>query len=110
MTNQPESADRPDRVARRRAVISWEVRPKFRFAFVLVIVLMVLSILACALVGFTVGGYALAATLTIAAFFRLTLPPEYCLGLIVRSRRTDVATCLLLAVSLALLAGSVPGF
>lgn len=90
--------------------VNWEVRPKFRFAFVVVVVLMLLSILACILFGFTVGGYALAATLTIAALFRLSLAPEYCLGLIVRSRRTDVITCLVLAVSLTLLARSVPGY
>jgi hypothetical protein len=71
---------------------------------------MVLSILACVFVGFTVGGYLLSATLVVAAVFRLTLPPEYCLGLIVRSRRTDVITCLVLAVSLALSARAVPGF
>jgi hypothetical protein len=103
-------AGRAAHAGRRRAVIAWEVRPKFRFAFVVVIALMLLSILACVLIGFTVGGYALAATLTVAALFRLTLAPEYCLGLIVRSRRTDVITCLVLAVSLAFLAGSVPGF
>jgi hypothetical protein len=91
-------------------VISWQVRPKLRVAFVEVVVLMVLSVLACVFFGFAVGGYALAGTLVVAAVFRLTLPPEYCLGLIVRSRRTDVITCLILAVSLVLSASSVPGF
>lgn len=95
---------------RRHGVITWEVRPIFRLAFVLVVVLMVLSILASVAISFAAGGYGLAATLFVAAVMRLTLPPEYCLGLIVRSRNTDVITCLVLAFSLAALTRTVPGY
>jgi Protein of unknown function (DUF3017) len=60
-------------------------------------------------VGYRPGGYSLALTLAVAALLRGVLPPQRCLGLIVRSRRADVATTVLLAIAVALAAWIVPG-
>lgn len=90
-------------------MIQWEVPPSRRMAFVAVLLVMVVSVLATVLVGFRVGGYLLAASLALAALFRGLLPAKYCLGLLVRTRRTDVVLACALAVSIAFLAATVPG-
>jgi hypothetical protein len=60
------------------------------------------------LVDFRVGGYVLAGACVMAASFRAALPEQYCLGLLVRSRRIDVTTAIVLAVAVGAVAGIVP--
>ena len=78
-------------------------------AFIVVLVVMFASLVVTVLLGFRAGGYVLAASLALAAVLRATLPPRYCLGLLVRTRSTDVVTTTVLAVSIAFLAATVPG-
>jgi len=78
-------------------------------AFIAVLVVMFASLVVTLLLGFRAGGYVLAASLALAAVFRATLPPMYCLGLLVRNRTIDVTTTTVLAVSIAFLAATVPG-
>jgi hypothetical protein len=109
-----EVVDRPGRGSgspggHRLPRIRWEVQPRRRVAFVGVLFLVAFSVLLTVCVDFRVGGYVLAAALVIAAVLRATLPATYCLGLLVRSRRQDVTTDLVLAVVVAVLARTVPG-
>ena len=60
------------------------------------------------LVDFRAGGYVLAAACGLAASFRALLPEQYCLGLLVRSRRIDVTTAVVLALAVGVVAGIVP--
>lgn len=59
-------------------------------------------------VGFRAGGYALALATGLAALGRATLPERLCLGLLVRTRRSDVAVNLALALALLVGAHLVP--
>jgi hypothetical protein len=90
-------------------MIHWEVPPSRRLAFVAVLLVMATSVVATPVLGFRVGGYLLAASLALAALLRGLLPAKYCLGLLVRTRRTDVVLACVLAVSIAFLAATVPG-
>jgi hypothetical protein len=66
------------------------------------------SVAVTALVDFRLGGYVLGAALLLASVARTVLPPEYCLGLLVRSRRFDATITLVLAVAVAVTAKVVP--
>jgi len=89
-------------------MIHWEVPPMRRLAFVVVLAVMALSVLLTVTVDFRLGGYVLATALALAAVLRAFLPAKYCLGLLVRSRRQDVLIATLFAVSVAVLAATVP--
>ena len=88
--------------------IRWEVPPIRRVAFVSVLLVAGTSVLVTAFGMFRLGGYILAASLVLSALLRGTLPARYCLGLLVRSRRIDVVTMLILAAAVGGLAPSVP--
>jgi len=90
-------------------VVRWEVPPTRRIAFVVVLSFMALSILVTWAVSFRVGGYVLAGALGLAAVLRASLPDRYCLGLLVRPRRLDVAVAASFAAAIALTATIVPG-
>ena len=62
-------------------------------------VVVALFVVLTVMVDFRVGGYVLAAALALAAVMRATLPEKYCLGLLVRSCRVDVAIDTALAVA-----------
>ena len=79
-----------------------------RLVFIIVLVVVAASVVVTALVGFRAGGYTLAFALLLASAARALLPAEYCLGLLVRSRRLDAATTLLLGVAVAVVAAIVP--
>ena len=79
-----------------------------RLVFIVVLVIVAASVVVTALVGFRAGGYTLAFALLLASAARALLPAEYCLGLLVRSRRLDAATTLLLGVAVAVVAAIVP--
>jgi hypothetical protein len=89
-------------------MVRWEVPPERRLAFTAVLVVVAVSMVATLTVDFRLGGYLLAGALALAAAFRAALPERYCLGLLVRSRRLDVATAVVLAVGVAVLANVVP--
>jgi DUF3017 family protein len=89
-------------------MVRWEVPPERRVAFTIVLVVLATSVALTVFVGFRTGGYVLAASLGLAALFRAVLPERYCLGLLVRTRRLDVATAAVLAAAVALVAGIVP--
>jgi hypothetical protein len=89
-------------------MVQWEVPPTRRLAFVGVLLVAGLSVVLTVAVDFRVGGYVLAAALAGAAVLRATLPEKYCLGLLVRSRRIDVAIDAALAVAVAVSAQIVP--
>ena len=89
-------------------MMRWEVPPERRVAFTIVLVVLAASAVLTAFVDFRAGGYVLATSLGLAALFRAVLPERYCLGLLVRTRRLDVATAAVLAVAVALVAGIVP--
>jgi DUF3017 family protein len=86
----------------------WEVPPERRVAFTIVLVVLAVSVAVTYVVDFRAGGYILAGSLGLAALFRALLPERYCLGLLVRTRRMDVVTAAVLAVSVAVVAGVVP--
>lgn len=86
----------------------WEVPPERRVAFTIVLVVLAVSVAVTYFVDFRAGGYILAASLGVAAVFRAVLPERYCLGLLVRTRRMDVAAAAVLAVAVAVVAGVVP--
>ncbi|MDQ1287580.1 MAG: hypothetical protein QG622_1145 [Actinomycetota bacterium] len=90
-------------------MVQWEVPPSRRLAFVVVLLVAAMSVLVTVLVNFRLGGYILAAALALAATLRATLPEKYCLGLLVRSRRIDVAIDASLAVAVFVGAQVVPG-
>jgi hypothetical protein len=89
--------------------IRWEVAPSRRTAFLVVLVVVAISLLVTVVGDFRAGGYVLALALALAAAFRAFLPARLCLGLLIRSRRMDVTMSLVLAVTVAALARSVPG-
>jgi hypothetical protein len=89
-------------------VIRWEVPPSRRIAFVVVLGVVALSVLVTVTIDFRLGGYLLGAALLMAATMRLVLPAKYCLGLLVRSRQSDVLTALLLGLAIVVVAYLVP--
>ena len=89
-------------------MVRWEVPPNRRIAFTVVLLTVLASVIVTVLVDFRVGGYVLAGACVLAASFRAALPEQYCLGLLVRSRRIDVTTAVVLAVAVGALAGVVP--
>jgi Protein of unknown function (DUF3017) len=89
-------------------MVRWEVPPSQRLAFVAVLAVTGLSILVTAFVDFRAGGYLLAGAVALAGTLRALLPPRYCLGLLVRTRRMDVAVAAVLAIAVALAAAVVP--
>ena len=89
-------------------VIRWEVPPSRRIAFVVVLGVVALSVLATVTWSFRLGGYLLGAALLLAATMRLVLPAKYCLGLLVRSRRLDVLTAVVLGVAVLVVVYLVP--
>jgi Protein of unknown function (DUF3017) len=89
-------------------MVRWEVPPERRVAFTIVLAVLAVSVVLTAFVDFRAGGYLLAGSLGLAALFRAVLPERYCLGLLVRTRRLDVATAVVLAAAVALVAGIVP--
>lgn len=80
-----------------------------RGAFTVVLVVVALSVVVTVLVDFRLGGYLLSGALLLAAASRAFLPDWLCLGLLVRTRRIDVATLLVLAAAVALASDVVPG-
>jgi hypothetical protein len=89
-------------------LVDWEVPPTRRIAFVAVLLVVAASVLATVTIGFRPGGYLLAAALGLAAVIRGTLPEQYCLGLLVRSRRLDVLFDAVLAIAVLITAHVVP--
>ena len=89
-------------------MVRWEVPPSRRLAFVAVLVVAGVSVLVTT-ADFRLGGYTLAAAFALAAAMRALLPERFCLGLLVRSRRFDVAVDVALATALAVGARVVPG-
>lgn len=90
-------------------MIRWEVPPSRRFAFVLVLGIVAVSVLVTVTYDFRLGGYLLGAALLLAATMRLVLPAKYCLGLLVRSRQLDVLTASVLGLAIVVVAYLVPG-
>jgi len=78
-------------------------------AFVGVLLVMATAVLVTVVADFRAGGYLLAAALGLAALLRAVLPATLCLGLLVRSRRQDVVTALVLGTAVAVLARTLPG-
>jgi hypothetical protein len=89
-------------------MVRWEVPPNRRLAFTAVLLTVAASVAVTLLVDFRTGGYVLAGACALAASCRAVLPEQYCLGLLVRSRRIDVTTALVLAVAVGVVAGIVP--
>lgn len=89
-------------------MVRWEVPPNRRLAFTAVLITVAASVVVTVLVDFRVGGYVLAGACVMAASFRAGLPEQYCLGLLVRSRRLDVTLAIVLAVAVGVFAGVVP--
>ena len=89
-------------------MVRWEVPPNRRLAFTAVLLTVAASVAVTVLVDFRIGGYVLAFACVMAASFRAALPEQYCLGLLVRSRRIDVTTALVLAIAVGVVAGIVP--
>lgn len=79
-----------------------------RAVFSLVLLLVALSLPATLVIGFRIGGYLLALALLFGGLARAVLPDYLTLGLLVRSRKQDVATLLLLGVAVAVAARIVP--
>ena len=79
-----------------------------RAVFIVVLILVAASVAVTLFVDFRLGGYVLAGALLLASAARALLPPEYCLGLLVRSRRFDATVTLVLALAIAVLARVVP--
>jgi hypothetical protein len=90
-------------------MIHWEVPPSRRIAFVVVLGVVALSVLATVTWSFRFGGYLLGVALLLAATMRLVLPAKYCLGLLVRSRYLDVLTAVVLGVAILVVVYLVPG-
>ena len=89
-------------------MVRWEVPPNRRIAFTVVLLTVLASVIVTVLVDFRAGGYVLAGACVLAASFRAGLPEQYCLGLLVRSRRIDVTTAVVLAIAVGTVAGIVP--
>lgn len=79
-----------------------------RLVFIGVLVVAAVSVPVTVLADFRAGGSVLAAALLISSLARAVLPAEYCLGLLVRSRRIDVVTSFVLAVAVCVCAWIVP--
>jgi Protein of unknown function (DUF3017) len=79
-----------------------------RLMFVGVLVVAAVSVPVTVLVDFRAGGGVLAAALLMSSLARALLPAEYCLGLLVRSRRVDVITSFVLAAAVFVCAWIVP--
>jgi hypothetical protein len=79
-----------------------------RLVFVGVLVVMAVSVPVTVLAGFRAGGGVLSSALLMSSLARAVLPAEYCLGLLVRSRRLDVFTSFVLAVAVFVCAWIVP--
>src|SRR3982751_1815616 len=90
------------------AMVRWEGPPNRRLAFTAVLLTVAASVVVTVLVDFRAGGYVLAGACGLAASFRAVLPEQYCLGLLVRSRRIDVTTAVVLAIAGGSVAGIVP--
>jgi hypothetical protein len=82
--------------------------PVRRAVFAVVLLLVALSLPVTVLIGFRIGGYVLALAAIFGGTARALLPDYLCLGLLVRSRRQDVATLLGLGLALAIAARIVP--
>ena len=82
--------------------------PVRRAVFAIVLLLVALSLPATVLIGFRIGGYVLALAAIFGGTARAVLPDYLCLGLLVRSRRQDVATLLGLGLAVAIAARIVP--
>jgi hypothetical protein len=80
-----------------------------RAVFIGVLALVTASVAVTLLVGFRPGGYVLASAALSGALARAVLPEYLCLGLLVRSRRQDVVTLLVLGVALLASVSTVPG-
>ena len=80
-----------------------------RAVFIGVLALVAASVPVTLLVGFRPGGYVLASAALSGAVARAVLPEYLCLGLLVRSRRQDVVTLLVLGVALVVSVSTVPG-
>src|SRR4051794_4679883 len=80
-----------------------------RAGFIGVLALVAASVAVTMLVGFRPGGYVLATAALAGALCRAALPEYLCLGLLVRSRRQDVTTLLILGVALLASVTTVPG-
>lgn len=80
-----------------------------RAVFIGVLALVAASVPLTMLAGFKAGGYVLAAAALSGALCRAVLPEYLCLGLLVRSRRQDVVTMLVLGVALLVSVSTVPG-
>ena len=89
-------------------MIQWEVTPTRRFAFVLVLSVMLISVLTAGLGHVRLGGYLLALAMAMAATMRAMLPEKYCLGLLVRTRTFDVVTAATFAVALVAATAVLP--
>ncbi len=82
--------------------------PVRRAAFIAVLTLVALSVLATLFVNFRAGGYLLALALLSGGTARALLPDYLTLGLLVRSRQQDVITLFVLGILVAVMAGLVP--
>ena len=80
-----------------------------RLVFIGVLVVMAVSVPVTVLAGFRAGGAVLTSALLMSSLARAVLPAEYCLGLLVRSRRVDVFTSFVLAAAVFVCAWIVPG-
>jgi hypothetical protein len=80
-----------------------------RAVFIGGLALVAASVAVTLLVGFRPGGYVLASAALSGAAARAVLPEYLCLGLLVRSRRQDVVTLLVLGVALLVSVSTVPG-
>ena len=80
-----------------------------RAVFIGVLALVAASVVVTMVVGFRPGGYVLASAALSGALARAVLPEYLCLGLLVRSRRQDVLTLLVLGVALVASVSTVPG-
>ena len=90
-------------------MVTWEVPPSRRFAFIVVLLFMMAGLLVSGTGHFRIGGYLLALSMALAATFRATLPEKYCLGLLVRTRSVDVLVAAGFAIALAATVAVVPG-
>jgi hypothetical protein len=79
-----------------------------RAVFIGVLALVAGSVLVTWFVNFRAGGWVLSSAAVLGAVARAVLPEYLCLGLLVRSRRQDVVTLLVIGVALAVSVGIVP--
>jgi hypothetical protein len=106
MTSDPEQ---PPVAPLARPVLTGPPLIVRRAVFIIVLALVALSVLVTIALDFRLGGYVLAAALLFGAVARAVLPEYLCLGLLVRSRRQDVITLLILGVAMSVSASVVPG-